>query len=114
MFFMSKKVTTNFKKPLGRHFIKEWRLFRGLTHEDLAELLGMSVGWISQLENNKIGYTQERLEAIAEVLFCSVADLVARPPTSEWGLDMMIKDSSEADRTAIIEMVKAFVKNRAA
>lgn len=111
---MPKKVTPYPKPPKARHFIKDWRKHRGYTQEELAEILGITHSAISQLENGKTSYTQQMLESLADVLYCTAADLIARPPSADWGLDMMIKDSSEADRTTIIEMVKAFVKNRAA
>lgn len=65
-----------------RHFIKEWREFRGFTQQQLAEALpgDVSKTSISRIEDLKQGYTQDSLEAIAEVLGTHVATLLTRPP----------------------------------
>jgi len=67
-------------KPRRRHFIKEWRKFRGLTQEQLAERVGVAISSISQLETMKQGYSQPTLEAIADALNCEPADLLMRNP----------------------------------
>lgn len=68
--------------------IKDWRLFRGLTQEQLAGRLDdgeerLTPTSISRIENGKQGYTQATLEAIARALDVSPADLlVTDPPQS--------------------------------
>src|SRR5262245_15645125 len=47
-----------------RHYIREWRKFRGLTLEQVAQRAGMSVGNISQLERGAQGYSAEGLARI--------------------------------------------------
>lgn len=78
---MPKKVTPRLK-PERRfhHYIKEWRKFRGLTQERLADRVDMSTSSISQLENGKQDYTQGTLEALAEALQCTPGDLLIRNP----------------------------------
>lgn len=74
------------KKPRvknARHFIKEWRKYRRLTQEVLAEKAGMTAGAISQLESGIINYTQPSLEALANALGCTPADLLGREPGTE-------------------------------
>ncbi|MGH6875936.1 MAG: helix-turn-helix domain-containing protein [Rhizomicrobium sp.] len=63
-----------------RHFIREWRVFRGLTQEYLAEQIGATKASISRIENFKQSYTQEILEACAEVLGTHPGVLLMRPP----------------------------------
>jgi len=67
---MAKRVVPRFKKPAVRRriFLKQWREFRGLTQEQLADRVGWSVGNVSQLERGLQGYSQEGLEAFAEAL----------------------------------------------
>lgn len=64
-----------------RHFIKEWREFRGLTQQQLAELLDTDKASISRVEDLKQGYTQDSLEAIADALGTHAAVLLTRLPT---------------------------------
>lgn len=71
----------------GRHFIKEWREFRGLTQEQLAEAVGTSKGSISRIEDHLTGYTQDSLELIARALWVHPAILLARRPRSEDALE---------------------------
>lgn len=63
------------------HFIKQWRKFRKMTQEKLADEIGVAVSTISQLESGKQGYSQATLEALAEALQCDPADLLMRNPT---------------------------------
>ena len=63
-----------------RHFIREWRKYRKLSQERLAEQLGVTHGAISQLERGITSYTQPMLEALAEAMSCTPADLLMRDP----------------------------------
>lgn len=63
-----------------RTFIAEWREFRGLSQERLAELLDTTKATISRIENLKIGYSQDFLEACADMLGTHPAILLSRPP----------------------------------
>ena len=75
------------KRPLKRPFIAEWRAARNLSQESLSgrveELLGTSftATTLSRIENAKSPYSQRQLEAIAEALRCSPADLIMRDPS---------------------------------
>jgi transcriptional regulator with XRE-family HTH domain len=63
-----------------RHFIREWRVFRGLTQEQLADMLGTTKTSISRIESLKQGYTQEFLEACADALGVHPGALLTRMP----------------------------------
>ncbi|WP_395674725.1 XRE family transcriptional regulator [Inquilinus sp.] len=64
-----------------RHFIREWRKFRGLTQGQLAEMVGTSIANISRIESGQQGYTQDMLEAIARALGVSPGLIIGAPPT---------------------------------
>lgn len=66
-----------------RHFIKEWREFRELTQEELAEKIDTTKTAISRIESFKQGYTQESLEAIADALGTHPSALLSRTPTKD-------------------------------
>lgn len=75
------------KRPLQRPYISEWRALRNLSQEALAarveDLLGTSFSptTLSRIENAKSPYSQRQLEAIAEALRCTAADLIMRDPS---------------------------------
>jgi len=62
------------------HFVRAWREYRGLTGQQLADLLGTTKANISRIENLKQGYTQDFLEACAKVLRTTPAALIASDP----------------------------------
>jgi transcriptional regulator with XRE-family HTH domain len=64
-----------------RHFIREWREFRGFTQEQLADMLGTTKTSISRIEDLKQGYTQDFLEACADALGIHPGVLLTRPPS---------------------------------
>jgi transcriptional regulator with XRE-family HTH domain len=66
-----------------RHFVREWRKFRGLTQEKLAEKLDTTKANISRIENLHQGYTQDFLEACAEVLKVDPAALLSENPLGD-------------------------------
>lgn len=68
-------------KRRRRHFIKEWRKFRGLTQAELAESLDTTAASISRIENLEQGYTQDFLEACADALGTHPGVLLMRAPT---------------------------------
>lgn len=76
-------MATRIRRPL---FLRQWRKHRGLTQEKLAERLGTSKGYISELESGKQRYNQQHLEALAEALDCDPVDLLIRDPTDPEGI----------------------------
>lgn len=73
----------NAKGSRQRHYIKEWREHRNLTQDQLAERMGTSKTSISRIESYKQPYTQDFLELCAQVLNCSLADLLIRDPEDD-------------------------------
>src|SRR5207342_1952034 len=71
-------------RPRGqfrKSFIRQWRDYRGLTLERLADRVGMTAGNLSQLERGNQGYTQNTLEALAQALQTDTASLLMRDPS---------------------------------
>lgn len=71
-----------------RHFIREWREFRGLSQEELAEKLDMTKASISRIENLKQGYTQNFLEACADAVGTHPGTLLIRAPNVADGVSL--------------------------
>lgn len=77
-------MAVRFKKkgPRRPHYIAEWRRWRGLTQEQLAEQLGTTAASLSRIEAGKVPYGQDFLEACADALGCGLGDLLERDPES--------------------------------
>lgn len=67
-------------RPLGTHFLKEWREHFNLGQEELAERINLSRTTISKIETKDSPYSQRILEAAAEVYKCSPAQLLMQDP----------------------------------
>jgi transcriptional regulator with XRE-family HTH domain len=106
---MSERVRPRFKQGPPRHYIREWRKARGYTLEELAEIVGVTHGAISQLERGVVAYTQGSLEAIAEALACEPHELVMAPPDSRRGIFVAIDNASDDDKEAVRAMVSAYM-----
>lgn len=111
---MAKRVKSRLKeKP--RYFFREWRKFRGLTQERLAERVGMSVSSISQLETGKQGFTDETLRVWAAALNTTPGALLTVNPldkSSPWSLWETLTPANQAHVRAVMEGLAA--KERAA
>ncbi len=68
------------ERNLGKTYLAEWRAASGMTLEALGDEIGRSHATISRIENQKQPYSQEILEAIAEVYRCEPGDLLNGPP----------------------------------
>lgn len=99
------KVVARFKDKSPRHFIRQWRKYRGLTLERLAERVGVTHGALSQLERGEINYTQPTLEALAFALSCEPGDLITFDPTQLEALRALL----EALRAATPDQQKQIV-----
>lgn len=69
------------KRERRRHFLKEWRVYRGYKQELAAEMAGMTRENLSKIERGLVPYTQDTLETLAEAYMCEPQDLIMRDPT---------------------------------
>lgn len=96
-----------------RHFFKEWRKYRGLSQEELADQVGVTASTISQLETYKQGFTDTTLAALASALACEPADLLIRNPLdtdAPWSLWDRVKNAPDDRRTGIVAVVETMLK----
>lgn len=89
-----------------RHYVREWRRFRGLTQERLAERTPFTVGAISQLETGRTSYTQPMLEALAVALDCKAGDLISRDPNKDGDVVQLFNDLPDDKKNLALEMLK--------
>ena len=105
-----KKVVTRLKTERPRYFFKEWRTFRGLTQEALAERIGQTAPSISQLEKGKQGFTDTTLALIADALNCTPGDLLTRNPLQVDSIWSIWDNIPETDRPAALKALSGFTR----
>ena len=98
------------KSKRRKTFIKEWRKFRGLTQEQLAERVDMSPGNVSLIERGLQNYTQDTLEAFADVLNCEPSDLLNRNPLDPEAIWSIWDHAKPGQRRQIVEIAKTLLK----
>jgi transcriptional regulator with XRE-family HTH domain len=97
------------KRIRQRHFIREWRLYRGLTQESAAERIGMSRENYSKIERGLVPYDQDVLELAAYAFRADVASLLMRDPTapeSPWSLLQSLKPETMTKAVDVLRMMK--------
>ena len=57
--------------------IKNQRTKQGLTQENMAELLGVSIGYVSQVERGITKISLDLLGAISSILNCDIESLIS-------------------------------------
>jgi transcriptional regulator with XRE-family HTH domain len=68
------------------HYMRQWRQTYGVTLVEMVALLELcdkklaTKSQLSRVETGEREYTQDLLEAYAEILGCTPADLLSRPP----------------------------------
>jgi transcriptional regulator with XRE-family HTH domain len=85
-------------RRLGKHFIREWREYRGLSLRKLADRMESEPGvalyshaQIGRVETYENAYGQEFLEALAVALDVSVGDLLSTDPWKEGEVIDLVK-----------------------
>lgn len=91
-----------------RHYLKEWREFRQLTQQQLAERLDTGKDQISRWENGGRSMSFEVQCALAEALSISPADIFRDPlaPTADDLLRQATPDQKEMALTFIKTLLK--------
>jgi transcriptional regulator with XRE-family HTH domain len=99
------------KQEHRRWYLKEWRQARGLTANALAERIGASASYISQLERGLRPYNQGVLGSLSEALNCEPADLIARDPADMeglWNLYDVLRSVPRESRAQAIQILNTF------
>jgi transcriptional regulator with XRE-family HTH domain len=107
---MSQRIGYRPKRPRRRTFIKQWREYRDLTQDDLAERLETSKASISRIENGEQAYTQDFLEACADALRTDPASLLMRDPTDDEAVWSIWDRAKVGERQMIESIVRSVVK----
>lgn len=98
------------RKQFRKTYIRQWRLARGLTLEQLADRIGVQASALSYLERGQSAYTQGTLEAVAEALGTDPASLIMRNPTEDDAIWSLWDNATAAEKQQITDVVKVLRK----
>lgn len=91
-------------------FLAQWRKHRKLTQYELGGKVGLSSSAISQLENEKQGFTDKSLADFANALRCSPIALLAHDPTrpdSFWPLFEAAEKLQGTERRRAYKLIRS-------
>lgn len=91
-------------------FLAQWRKYRKLRQHELGDKIGLSNSAISQLENEKQGFTDKTLADFAKALKCTPVALLAHDPTrpdSFWPLFEAAERLEGAERRRAYKLIKS-------
>lgn len=95
----------------GPNFLKAWREFRGLTQQELADLVGTNANMIGYLENGERGLSAKWLRRLAPALDTTSGMLLDHDPRT---LDSDVIDiwtrASDRERRQISDIAKTLVR----
>jgi transcriptional regulator with XRE-family HTH domain len=90
-----------------RQYIKEWRKYRGLTQEQLAERIGIARSYLTKIERGDRRWDQPFLEAAAEALRCEPGDIIMRNPTDTEAIWTIWDRLTPPERIRAVAVLKA-------
>lgn len=107
----AKPVRTNPKRERRKTYLREWREFRGMTLEAVAEHADMTHASLSRIERGKQDYNQTLLEFLAEHYGApDVASLLMRNPKDEDAIWSLWDNAKEGERKTIVRVVKGVLE----
>lgn len=98
------------KRQFRRTYIRQWREFRGLTLEQLADRIGSTHATVSRVERALQPYSQAMLEAIAEALMTDPASLLMRDPSDQEAIWSIWDQAKPAERAQLVAIARALIK----
>lgn len=91
-----------------RLYLREWRDFKDVTQEKLAERLETSAATISRYEAGKINLSVEKLQQIADALGCAPDDFFHDPNGRDYQAWRIIQGMKPSDQERALRMLEAF------
>lgn len=99
-----------FRRAYRPTFIREWREFRNLTLEQLADRVGTTHASLSRIERGLQPYTQATLEALAEALMTEPASLLMRNPADPEGIWSIWDHAKPGEKRMIVDIARTVIK----
>lgn len=101
------------KRELRRTFLREWRLYRGLTQEQAADRIGIDYTTLGKIERRLVPYNQGMLEAAAEAYACEPWQILNVDPTKAGDVVDLTRILKDRDPKVIAEII-GYAKGRIA
>lgn len=95
-----------------RHFLKEWREFRGLGQRALAKLVDTSHVAIGRYERYEVAPDTEILARIAAALNTDIPSLLARHPEQTDGVWDTWMRLTDAERQMLVDALRGISRAR--
>lgn len=110
---MEKSNNSNILKISGKN-IKQIRLLKGFTQENLANDLDKSVNFISLLENGSTGISVQSLVDICKALNCDVNSLFVNivPTDNNLPVDQAVKFLEGEDKEIVNNLIRYIVNSK--
>ena len=113
------------KQP--RHFLRQWREYRGLSLEQVTDRLrtlaeerpepaskriGATHGNLSRIERGKVPYSQPLLELLADIYATDAASLIMRNPTDREAVWSIWDQIEPTQRPHAEDVLRTFIHER--
>ena len=92
-------------KTSPRHFLRQWRKFRGYTLEQAAERVGMTHQNLGKIERGKVPYNETLLMILADIYRTDRGSLIMRDPTQPDPLWSIYDQLAPPERERLVERV---------
>lgn len=98
------------QKTTARHFLREWRKFRGYTLEKAAERVGMTHQNLGKIERGKVPYNETLLDILADIYRTDKGSLIMRDPTAKDAFWSIYDQLAPPERVRLVERVESELK----
>lgn len=99
--------TLRMAKPgSARHFLRQWRKFRGYTLEQAAERVGMSHQNLGKIERGRVPYNETLLDMLADIYRTDRGSLIMRDPSRPDPLWSIYDQLAPPERQRLVERVE--------
>lgn len=89
-----------------RHFLREWRKFRGYTLEQAAERVGMTHQNLGKIERGKVPYNEVLLDILADIYRTDRGSLIMRDPTVRDSFWSIYDQLAPPERQRLVQRVE--------
>lgn len=99
------------KRPRRPNFLRQWRKWKGLSLSAVGAEVAMTGPNLGRVEKGEVPYSQDLLEALADLYGCEVADLLMRDPSDPDGMWSIWEQAKPGERQQIVAVAKALVSS---
>lgn len=101
----------NQSKNGGPNFLREWRVFRGMTQQQLADAVGTNANMVQYLENGERGLSAKWLRRLAPVLDTTFGMILDHDPHNlDSDIIAIWATASNRVKRQITDVAKAIVR----